>query len=66
MNILAVLRVIGVLLLGTSLAMVPSIILSVGEGNLGGWLVAAGVPTCGKRRAQGRLRHERPGRKPLA
>ena len=43
MNILAVLRVIGVLLLGTSLAMVPSIILSVGEGDLGGWLVAAGV-----------------------
>ena len=43
MNILAVLRVVGVLLLGTSLAMVPSIILSVGEGNLGGWLIAAGV-----------------------
>ena len=43
MNILAVLRVIGVLLLWTSFAMVPSVILSIGEGNLGGWLIAAGV-----------------------
>ena len=40
MNILAVLRVIGVLLLWTAVAMVPSVILSVGEGDLGGWLIA--------------------------
>jgi trk system potassium uptake protein TrkH len=41
MNILAVLRVIGALLLWTSLSMVPSVVLSIEEGNLGGWLVAA-------------------------
>ncbi|MEE8135483.1 MAG: potassium transporter TrkG, partial [Gemmatimonadales bacterium] len=40
MNIPAVLRVIGVLLLWTAVAMVPSVILSVGEGDLGGWLIA--------------------------
>ena len=40
MKILAVVRVIGVLLLWTSLAMVPSVVLSIDEGNLGGWLTA--------------------------
>ena len=42
MNILAVLRVVGVLLLWTSLAMVPSVLLAIGEeGNLWGWVVSA-------------------------
>jgi trk system potassium uptake protein TrkH len=41
MNILGVLRVIGVLLLWTSLTMVPSVLLSIQEGNFVGWLAAA-------------------------
>jgi len=42
MNILAVLRVVGALLLWTSAAMIPSVILSIGEeGNLWGWVVSA-------------------------
>ena len=43
MNIPAVLRVIGALLLWTSVAMVPSVALSIVEGNLLGWLVSAAV-----------------------
>lgn len=42
MNILAVLRVVGALLLWTSVAMVPSVLLAIGEeGNLWGWVVSA-------------------------
>ena len=43
MNILAVVRVVGVLLVGTAVAMVPCVMLSIGEGNARGWVVALAV-----------------------
>ena len=43
MNVLAVLRVIGVLLLWTAGAMVPSIALSISEGHFVDWVVAASI-----------------------
>ena len=43
MNVLAVFRIIGILLLWTAAAMLPSVALSVSEGHLFGWVSATFV-----------------------
>ena len=44
-NILAMVRIIGVLLLWTAIAMLPPLFLSIREGDWGGWIGAVAVTT---------------------